>query len=157
MQGQKDRRIYLIPAALIVNSGKEILLIKKSSAKTALCVDRWEIPGGTLKFGEKFKDGAKRKVKQYLGLDIEVGDIIPYVHSNITTGRLNGEEVEMQFYVEGVRCTLVDEKQELQLQEGRIKDARWFSKDEYLRLAEDGRVPGDLEIIRASEIWSYSH
>lgn len=145
---------YLIPAALIVNLNGEVLLIRKSSARTELCVGRWEIPGGTLKFGEEFEDGAVRKVKEYTGLDVRAKRTIPYVHSNVTTGTLDGEEVDMQFYVQGVECEQIDADQELQLQEGRIKDAKWFSRDEYMAVPEDERVPGDLEIIQASEIWS---
>lgn len=139
---------YLIPAAVVVNSEEKILMVKKSTARTALCVNRWEIPGGTLKFGEKFKDGLKRKIKEYIGVDIEVGEIIPYVHSNVTTGILEGKKVEMQFYIVGAKCRLVNEQQQFHLKKGKIKEAKWFSQKELLEFPKDEIVPGDLEITK---------
>lgn len=52
---------YLIPAALIIGPDQKILLIKKSTARTEICIDKWEIPGGTIKFGENFEQALKRR------------------------------------------------------------------------------------------------
>lgn len=35
----------------------------------------WTMPGGKLDFGEEFKDGAKREVKEETDLDVEIEDL----------------------------------------------------------------------------------
>lgn len=144
---------YLIPAALIVNSEGKVFFTKKSSARAEICVDRWEIPGGTVRFGEDPLEGLRRKIEEYIGAKVEVEKMIPHIYSYVTSGTLEEKEVDMQFLVLGFKCSLEDPEQEFHLQEGKIEDVKWFSQDEYLALPENDKAPGDLEIIQAAGIW----
>lgn len=109
---------YLIPAALIIDPDKKILFVKKSTARTQICIDKWEIPGGTINFGENF---------------------------------LDGQQVEMQFHVVGALCHISGNDQ-ITPQQERIKEYQWFSVEEFSKLPEDQRVPGDLEIIKTANL-----
>jgi len=58
--------------AFIINEGK-LLLIKKSE-NAPVEPNKWEVPGGRIKFGESVEDHIKREVKEEVGIDIEVGE-----------------------------------------------------------------------------------
>lgn len=139
---------YLIPAAVITNSEGKILFLKKETARVDICIDKWELPGGTINFGETVEQALKRKIRDYIGVDVQIKNIIPYIHSYTTTGRLNGEEKEMQFHVLGIICSL-DKNQQIKLTADRIKDYTYLSYEDYSNLPEDQRVPGDLEILKS--------
>lgn len=143
-----DKVQYLIPAALILDSEGKILFAKKSAARTEICIDKWELPGGTIKFGESVEEGLKRKIKEYFSVDIEIDKIIPYIHSYTAPGKLDGKEVEMQFFVIGIKSHIISG--EIKPLKGKIKEYKYLSIEEYTSLPEDQRVPGDLEIINLS-------
>lgn len=137
---------YLIPVAVIKNPEGKILFIKKSIAKSEVCINRWELPGGTVPFGVTFKDALKEKIKDYLGIDIEVGTIIPQVATHVSKGLAN-KDGEIQFFVIGAFCSIIGDST-LTLKQGKISDATWLSIEEFNQLPEDERVPGDLEILK---------
>ncbi len=56
---------------LIVNDKEETLLMKRGP-KSRNLVGYWNKPGGTLEFGEKSEETAKREIKEELGVDIEI-------------------------------------------------------------------------------------
>lgn len=142
---------YLIPAAVITNSEYQILFLKKKTARTNICIDKWELPGGTIQFGENFYDALKRKVKDYLGIDVDPQEIIPYVHSYVTDGKIDDQPVQMQFHVIGVLCQIVGES-EIELNQERISEFTWMNKEDFFNLPEDERVPGDAEILKALDL-----
>lgn len=142
---------YLIPVAVITNSENKILFVKKLTARSADCVDKWELPGGTIEFGESFEQSLQRKIKQYLGLMIEVDSIIPTVQSRTTIGDENGQSVDIQFHIIGALCEIIGDYQVVP-QEGKIGEYAWMSVDEFIDLPEDQRVPGDAAILKASSI-----
>lgn len=57
--------------AMIVNSKKELFLSKRSQ-KCKNERGRWEIPGGSVDFGEKLTDAIKREAKEEYGIEIEI-------------------------------------------------------------------------------------
>jgi 8-oxo-dGTP diphosphatase len=61
--------------ALIFNDEGKLLLSKRGPlAKNER--GKWEIPGGTIEYGETLSEGLKREVKEELGVDIEVLELI---------------------------------------------------------------------------------
>lgn len=64
--------------AVIINHNSEILLLKRSqNAKNEK--GKWEAPGGAVDFWEKRDDAVKREMKEELGVDIEIIDILQVV------------------------------------------------------------------------------
>lgn len=62
--------------ALIINSKKEILLLKRSEQ----CRNEkgsWEAPGGSVHFNETLQDAIKREMREELGVDIEILEQFP--------------------------------------------------------------------------------
>ncbi len=61
--------------ALIFNDeGKVLLSLRGPKAKNE--VGKWEIPGGAIEFGETIKTGLQREIKEELGIEVEVGEMI---------------------------------------------------------------------------------
>lgn len=62
-------------AVIISNDKGEILLIQRGPASRSE-VGRWENPGGEVDPGEDPVDGAKREIKEELGVDIEITKLV---------------------------------------------------------------------------------
>jgi len=65
-------KIMFAQKAFIINEGK-VLLIKKSE-NAPVEPNKWEVPGGRIKFGESIDEHIKREVREEVGIDIEVGE-----------------------------------------------------------------------------------
>lgn len=64
--------------AVIINDKNEILLLKRSqNAKNEK--GKWEAPGGAVDFWEKRDAAVKREMKEELGVDVEILDILQVV------------------------------------------------------------------------------
>jgi 8-oxo-dGTP diphosphatase len=61
--------------ALIFNQDGKLLLTKRGpQAKNER--GKWEIPGGSLEFGETLEQGLKREIREELGIEIQVGEML---------------------------------------------------------------------------------
>lgn len=68
---EKDKRIHVGCGAHILNEKNQILLMKRSkNCKNQ--VGCWTVPGGKVEYFETVEDAIKREVKEELGVDIEV-------------------------------------------------------------------------------------
>jgi 8-oxo-dGTP diphosphatase len=64
--------------AVIINDNSEILLLKRSqNAKNEK--GKWEAPGGAVNFWEKRDDAVKREMKEEIGVEVEIIDVLPVV------------------------------------------------------------------------------
>ncbi len=80
-------------AAAIVRGSKEILLIKRRDSKN------WAMPGGTMELDESLMACVKREVKEEVGLDIEVNDIIGTYSDPSTKIAYSDGEVRREFSI----------------------------------------------------------
>lgn len=60
--------------AVFIENGK--IFLAHRGPKTNNERNRWEIPGGGVEFGETFEEALKREVKEELGVEIEVGELL---------------------------------------------------------------------------------
>ena len=61
--------------ALIQNEQGEILLaLRSQQAKNER--GTWEIPGGAVEFGETLKQALQREIREEIGIEIEVGELL---------------------------------------------------------------------------------
>ena len=59
--------------AFILNEKKELLLQLRNKAPEK---EYWSIPGGKVEMFETFEDAVKREIKEEIGVEIEVGELI---------------------------------------------------------------------------------
>jgi len=103
--------------AVIVRDGK-VLVIRDPREEKVI----WEIPGGRLNEGEDPKAGLAREIKEELGVDCVLGDIIyltQYFHQS------EGKNALMIAY----KAT-IPENAVLSFADGEICEARWITKDD---------------------------
>jgi len=61
--------------ALIFNDdGKFLMALRGPQARNER--NTWEIPGGKVEFGERLADALKREIKEEIGVEIEVGELL---------------------------------------------------------------------------------
>lgn len=63
-----------VGAAIFDEDGK--LLITKRGEKARNERGKWEIPGGSVEFGETFEQAVKREVMEELGIEVEILDLL---------------------------------------------------------------------------------
>lgn len=59
-----------VGAAIFNDEGKILLSLRGKEAKNEK--GKWEIPGGSVEFGETFKKALKREIKEEIGVEIEI-------------------------------------------------------------------------------------
>src|SRR5581483_11451779 len=63
-----------VGAAIFNDDGK--LFITKRGKKAKNERGKWEIPGGSVEFGETFEDAIKQEIREECGVEIEVGELL---------------------------------------------------------------------------------
>ena len=63
-----------VGAAIFNSEGKLFLTLRGKKAKNER--ETWEIPGGSVEFGEILEDALKREIKEEHGVDIEVIELL---------------------------------------------------------------------------------
>jgi 8-oxo-dGTP diphosphatase len=66
----------VVTAAVIESDGTVLIAQRKPGSHLAL---KWEFPGGKLEWGEDPREGLKREIREELGIEIEVGDVVEVV------------------------------------------------------------------------------
>ena len=61
--------------AAIFNSKGEILIMKRGK-KAKNEIGKWEIPGGSVEFNETIENALKREVKEEIGVDIKIIELL---------------------------------------------------------------------------------
>jgi ADP-ribose pyrophosphatase YjhB (NUDIX family) len=88
------KEFYFAQKAFITRNGK-LLLIKKSGSDPNQ-PNKWEVPGGRMKFGEDPDDQIKREVLEEVGLEVEAGEPFYVWQWQIEREDKLGEAVQMQ-------------------------------------------------------------
>src|SRR5438552_1892129 len=63
----------LVAAGILIETGKVLLTQRKRGTHLA---DSWEFPGGKVEAGEDPKDALVRELREELGIEVLVGDVV---------------------------------------------------------------------------------
>lgn len=138
---------FVVPVPVIVKENKILLGFKhKSSVKH--CINKWELMGGRIKFGQDFEEALKTKTKKSLGVDIETNGLLGNVYSSIS--KTVDDEHEVQMFIIPVKCTLLGEK--FSIDETKYKEVRWFTYQEIEELHRKDELvdENDLHIAKTA-------
>ncbi len=128
----------VVSKAVITNSRSEVLMAKISRGFFS---GSWTLPGGFVDYSEHPREAAQREVLEELGVEIEIPDTLGELGAVI-----EGDDVSMVqtaiFNEEGInwvsfsyKCETDLDGQEIIPKDDEIEEARWFSKDEALKIA----------------------
>ena len=128
----------VVSKVVIVNSRAEVLMAKVSRGFFTGC---WTLPGGFVDYGEHPREAAVREALEELGVVIEIPDPINSVDKK--DGSEDGAIVQAKiFNDEGInwvsftyKCKADLEGQEISPKDDEIEEARWFTKEEAIRVA----------------------
>lgn len=116
-----------IVGGLILNKKGELLLVKSPK-----WLDRYSVPGGHIEVGEDFATALKREVKEEVGLDIEVKDLLYFKEVIYTKEYWKPKHfIFFDFY-----CT-VNNNAEVKIDGQEIIGYMWVKSEEALRLRTD--------------------
>lgn len=110
--------------AVIVRGDGQVLVMRDSRGGNEAL---WELPGGRLNEDEDCAEGLAREIKEELGIDVLVGNVV-YVTQFFQYSE--NRNALMIAYV----ATLVDETAELVLEEGEVAEVQWVSRETYQEL-----------------------
>jgi 8-oxo-dGTP diphosphatase len=68
-----DAPTVLVAAAVLVERGRVLLTQRKAGTHLA---GAWELPGGKVRAGEDPRDALQRELREELGIDVTVGEIV---------------------------------------------------------------------------------
>jgi len=88
--GEAKGRTVLVVAAVLVEAGRVLLSQRKQGTHLA---GAWEFPGGKVEPGEDPRDALVRELREELGIDASVGDVV-----EVTFHRYAEKSVLLLFY-----------------------------------------------------------
>ncbi len=71
----KKTKIHVVPCVVIFNREGKVLLLKRARSKRN--GGRWEVPGGSLRYGESPRRGALRELREETGFKLTPLDLRP--------------------------------------------------------------------------------
>ncbi len=80
----------VVAAAIVIERGRVLLTQRKSGSHLA---GLWEFPGGKVEDGEDPKDALARELREEIGIEADVGDIV-----DVTFHRYESKSVLLLFY-----------------------------------------------------------
>ncbi|HEY1955267.1 MAG TPA: (deoxy)nucleoside triphosphate pyrophosphohydrolase [Polyangiaceae bacterium] len=90
----------LVAAAVLIENGRVLLTQRKRGTHLE---GLWEFPGGKVEDGEDPKDALARELREEIGIDAEVGEII-----EVTFHRYEAKSVLLLFYAASRRAASVE-------------------------------------------------
>ena len=142
--------------ALVVHEGK-ILMIHERVRRNGKIVKITDFPGGGIDFAEPLKDALIREVKEEVGLDIKVGNVVGAW--DFVLGELEHDIPEksgVHIVCIGYQCSLISNPVINVTNNPApedIFDAKWYTREELLKDEEKlSKHPGMIDAVKRLEI-----
>jgi 8-oxo-dGTP diphosphatase len=110
----KKEHIVTSVVAVILDDTERVLLTRRSIPPFQ---DLWVMPGGKIDLGESILDALRREVREEVGLEVEVDDLID-VFEHVTPGEENYHFVIIYYLCRPLWC-------EISFNEQEVAEAAW--------------------------------
>lgn len=127
-----------VGAAIFNNEGKVLLTLRGAKAKNER--GKWEIPGGGVEFNETFEQAITREMKEELGIDIAVKELLD-VCSHIIPD-------EKQHWVSPTYICTITKGLPRIVEPEKCADLQWFSIEEMETLSLSLVTQHDLQALK---------
>ena len=117
----------------IINDKKEILLQKRSANKR-FNPNKWGLCAGHVDAYETLEEAALREIKEEVGLDVSIEELIPYCEKEVTIKDSNSH-ITYFYYV---KCNKKED--EFIIQEEELSEVKWFNIDEIIMMIKEGKT-----------------
>jgi 8-oxo-dGTP diphosphatase len=115
----KKDHIVTSVVAVILTSDDEVLLTQR---KVPPFQGEWVMPGGKIDLGEPIVAALRREVREEVGLDVEVEDLID-VFEHVTPGDDNYHFIILYYLCRPLSCDISHNRHE-------VEEARWVRHEE---------------------------
>ncbi len=141
--GAMHGKIHVVPCVVVFDDSFRVLLLRRSKNKRFR--DRWEIPGGSLRFGETPRRGAARELREETGFDVHPRELIPVDSFGFV---YTGVEFVIPLYT-------VKRSGEPVLRPREHEDWGWFDLDSVVRMERAGETMMGVSLMvrEAYKVW----
>ena len=126
----KENEYHIVEEIWIINSKGEILLTQRSKNKKSNPL-KWECTAGSVLKGETTYEGALREIKEEIGLELNLKDLIYFGNKVDKT-----HHAIVDKWVVRKDINLSD----LVFSDGEVQDAKYVTKEEFERMLENGEI-----------------
>lgn len=118
-----DKHLFAdIPTKAFIRKGEKFVLVEQAEGRPG-----WGLPGGRIDNGEQPREALVREIAEELGAHIQVGELVDCVVFTSTPSGVNHCVIAFE-------ATLTDPDEEFVPDPGEIKDWRWVTLDEALKM-----------------------
>lgn len=117
-----ERRTKIVVLGAVENEKGEILLTRRFDPKVPDAHLMWDLPGGTVEFGEHPHETVVREVEEEVSLVVTESELMPLVGSHVW----NHVEYELHVLLLCYRCAF--HSGEARASDSKIAEVRWVSK-----------------------------
>ena len=117
----------------IINDKREVLLQKRSANKR-FSPNKWGLCAGHVDAYESLETAALREIKEEVGLDLSLKELIPYGERKINISDSNSHITYFYYVI----CN--KKAEEFVIQEEELSEVKWFNIDEIIIMIKDGKT-----------------
>ena len=122
---------YNVGVEIWIINNKKLLITRRSLSKSHPGV--WEVPGGCSKAGETSIDTLIRETNEEIGISINNNDF-----------ELLDTVIYKKQFVDIYKSNRVIDLNEVTLQKDEVCDVRYVTKNEFLKMADNGEIVGSV-------------
>lgn len=117
----KYRKEHIVTSvvAVIIDDEEQVLLTRRNISPFK---DMWVMPGGKIDLGEEIFKALHREVKEEVGLEVEIGELIG-VFEHLTPGEENDHFIILYYRCRPLYCDIDHNHAE-------VAEARWVPREE---------------------------
>ena len=117
----------------IINDKREVLLQKRSANKR-FSPNKWGLCAGHVDAYESLETAALREIKEEVGLDLSLKELIPYGEREINISDSNSHITYFYYVIRNKKA------EEFVIQEEELSEVKWFNIDEIIIMIKDGKT-----------------
>lgn len=126
----KENEYHIVEEIWIINSRGEILITQRSKNKDTNPL-KWECTAGSVLKGETTYEGALRELKEELGLEMKIEDLIYFGNK---VDKTHHAIVDKWVIKKDIKIS------DLKFIDGEVQDAKYVTKDEFEKMMNKGNI-----------------
>jgi len=115
----------VVPVGIIIKEGK-ILISKRNDPHNPRFHEKWELPGGSMEYGEKLEENVKREILEETACEVEIVKQLNQIQVVASAGR----DFSYQVYLIPFVCKFISNKGEINDTE--VVETKFVELDEIL-------------------------
>ncbi|MEK7598171.1 MAG: nucleotide exchange factor GrpE, partial [Patescibacteria group bacterium] len=145
MEKQKNTFVITVKAVVVNNDGKVLVLKRPEHEKSG--AGKYDLPGGSIEYGEDIKPALTREIKEETGLEVEIGPVIHVFDFE------KGEGGESATIGKGIRFLAHYKNGDVKLDEKEHSQFEWLEIDKAIEKFENKGFEKDKRnsLIKAKE------